>query len=340
MTWAITAPGFKWREVLLGMLAFGLVAGWAPAVWAEDGADRPPEAQQLLLEMIEAERSVDFHGDFMFAQGDSLELMHITHLVDGDRRLQRVAAMSGPPREIFRDGDRVVCFYPEERRAVVMRGGEPHGFLGLSREDVDGLDALYEFQARDGGRIAGRKAWHLEIEAADGIRFGYRLWLDKKTGLLLRSELIHPDGELRQRMIFTSLQQVANGELEHWLPDERDDGPFTWIHQDYQAEPDPENTVHWKPEWLPEGFELKVERSRGASPDQMLMQHLVYGDGLNTISVFVEPEQVVDLPEGAVTVGAADAYSLRVEKRRVTVLGEVTAETLERVARSMPGIEQ
>lgn len=315
------------------MLPAGLAAGAPGAANADDR-----DAREWLLRMVEAEATLNFHGDFVFSQGDTLEMMHITHLVDGERRLQRLAAMSGPQREIFRDGDRVVCFFPGERRAVVMRGGEPHGFLGLNRQDVEALQEYYSFEAAPGDRVAGRETKRLRIEPRDDNRFSYQLWLDRKTGLLLRSELHHPDGELRQRMVFTSLRMVPGGTLEHWLPDQ-EEGAFTWVYEDYQAEPDPKRTLHWKPEWLPAGFELKVERSRGPGPDELLLEHLVYGDGLNTISVFVEPEATVDLPEGAVTVGAAEAYSVRAGERRVTVLGEVAAGTLKRVAESIEGVD-
>ena len=64
--------------------------------------------------------------------------------------------------------------------------------------------------------------------------------------------------------------------------------------------------------------------------------HLVYSDGLASISVFVDPgvpahEQV----EGVASVGAANAYSVMVDGHLVTAMGEVPARTVQQVATSM-----
>jgi sigma-E factor negative regulatory protein RseB len=59
----------------------------------------------------------------------------------------------------------------------------------------------------------------------------------------------------------------------------------------------------------------------------------VYSDGLATVSVFIEPwnPQAEEL-HGLAKVGAAFAYSRRLNDNQVTVVGEVPAATVEAIA--------
>ena len=61
--------------------------------------------------------------------------------------------------------------------------------------------------------------------------------------------------------------------------------------------------------------------------------HLVFSDGLATVSVFIEPSNPQNQALGGLAkVGAAFAYSRRLNGNQVTVVGEVPAATVEAIA--------
>jgi sigma-E factor negative regulatory protein RseB len=63
------------------------------------------------------------------------------------------------------------------------------------------------------------------------------------------------------------------------------------------------------------------------------VSHLVYSDGLASVSVFIEPRNPRAVPmEGLAKVGAAFAYSRDLDGHQVTAVGEVPAATVEAIA--------
>jgi sigma-E factor negative regulatory protein RseB len=64
--------------------------------------------------------------------------------------------------------------------------------------------------------------------------------------------------------------------------------------------------------------------------------HLVYSDGLATVSVFIEdPMTEADVDEGFAIVGSTNAYTVTLGGRKVTAVGEVPRRTVQSIASSM-----
>jgi sigma-E factor negative regulatory protein RseB len=67
-----------------------------------------------------------------------------------------------------------------------------------------------------------------------------------------------------------------------------------------------------------------------------LVEHLVYSDGVASVSVFVEPSgKKKDDLAGASRIGAANAYTAEIDGHQVTAVGEVPTDTVRMIARSM-----
>jgi sigma-E factor negative regulatory protein RseB len=99
---------------------------------------------------------------------------------------------------------------------------------------------------------------------------------------------------------------------------------------------------------LPPGFRMTVSGAQTLGGASVPATHLVYSDGLATVSVFVEaqpdPKPATDdkssaTPEppmqGLARVGSGFAYSTVVQGHQVTAVGEVPAKTVEFIAHSM-----
>jgi len=95
-------------------------------------------------------------------------------------------------------------------------------------------------------------------------------------------------------------------------------------------------SVAWEPNDLPAGFYMT------ASARQMLpagpVEHLVFSDGLASVSVFVEMGRSSAgevSPDDAATLGTSSAFSTSVQGYRVTAVGEVPPETVRVIARAI-----
>jgi len=99
---------------------------------------------------------------------------------------------------------------------------------------------------------------------------------------------------------------------------------------------------------LPPGFHLTVSGAQTLGGATEPATHLVYSDGLATVSVFVEapradnsaevekPNAQSEAPmQGLARVGSGFAFSTVVQGHQVTAVGEVPAETVEFIAHSV-----
>jgi sigma-E factor negative regulatory protein RseB len=87
---------------------------------------------------------------------------------------------------------------------------------------------------------------------------------------------------------------------------------------------------------LPEGFSLTNYQRKRMRPGDEGTEHLVYSDGLATVSVYVEMASADDNSlTGLSSMGAMNAYGAIVEGHQVVVVGEVPAVTVEMMAQSI-----
>ncbi|MBZ0070481.1 MAG: MucB/RseB C-terminal domain-containing protein [Thiohalobacteraceae bacterium] len=297
------------------------------------------EARDWLHDMSAAAQSLNYRGTFVYLHNGQLGAMRIFHqaTVDGER--ERLVALTGEAREVLRDSQYVTCILPKSKSVMVDRSVPRKPFPGRLPRDLGTLDDNYEFLALGEDRVAGLPSRTVEIRARDTYRYGYRLWLERGSKLLLRSDLIDTDGQPVEQMMFTDVEIVDHlddADLEPILRGE----DYTWVgHRNdgaAGASSEPSAGSDWSAGWLPPGFML-AQHSRHPMPSDVAeVEHLVFTDGLATVSVYVEPETSGREPlSGHSSVGAVNAYGSRSGDDRITVVGEVPRTTVERIGASM-----
>lgn len=249
--------------------------------------------------------------------------------VDGVRTLALSHDIrDGIEREVarFLDGPAVVF---ERQGRIARLSGLGSGMPTPASPEViaDHLAGLYRLQLSGEDRIAGRHTVRLDIEPLDELRYGHRLWLDAATALPLKQMLLDERGRVIETFQITELRDPR-----------LHDGAVSLA----PTRPMPETP--WRPRWLPEGFVAQsVQTHAGRRPG---VSHRVYGDGLATLSLFVEPLENRDLLiPGIHRLGVSHAAVLHRQlggrPRQVVAMGELPPEVLRRVVESlewtMPG---
>lgn len=308
------------------LLALGLFA-----VASIHGPARAESARQDLQDMAEAMRSLAYEGVFVYSQGERAETMRVVHgVIDGVSH-ERVSALSGKSLEIIRNGDQVLCVLPDTGRAIV--GQRVRGLLpGALAEGLDGLAAQYRLHDEGPARMTDRDARIVRIESTDGYRYGYRLWLDRETDLLLRSDLLAADGSVLERLMFAEIELLDQVDAQRFSYD-----IDNLSRIEHFAEPDTSVDAERRPALLPDsppGFELVVLNradDRGHS-----RHHAVFSDGFASVSVFIEADDTAGtLLDGLDRRGAVHMKSHRVDGSRVTIVGAVPEATLDRMMDSL-----
>ena len=94
--------------------------------------------------------------------------------------------------------------------------------------------------------------------------------------------------------------------------------------------------IPWRAAAVPGGFKLSVATQSQIAGSDTPVEHLVYSDGLATVSVFIEAAQTkADVGEGFSNVGSTNAFSLTLRGRQVTAIGEVPRQTVRTIASSV-----
>lgn len=280
-----------------------------------------------LEKMGTALREESYEGVFTYMRGHRFDTVRIVHQFEDGVEIERLVQLNGEQREVLREGDEVTCRH-EKSGHVDLEHDVPLGpFTHAFNENLANYQALYDFSLQGEDRIADRPTVRLSISPRHDDRYGYRLWLDRESGLLLQSHLVSR-GRILEVFRFA---QVAIGkpiEPQHFASNLDD-----FIEHNLTAiEPEAPELAsarpEWRVSWLPSGFRQVTTRG----PNRIL-----FSDGIATISVFIEQRSDSRLDEAVTHMGGTVVLTRRLEgsSEQITVVGEVPVATAKRVAASV-----
>ena len=308
---------WPWALILGWVLSLGIAVGARGA----DADDEPTvQAARLLERMTTALRTLDYQGTLVYLIDNRLETLYLTHRVARGRVQERLVSLSGPVRTLDRERDRVTCLLPDAQPLSVAR----HAALSRSATgpiDPVALAGRYHIEVRGAARVAGRDASVLMIRPRDQLRYGYQFYLDRATGLPLKSDLIDAQGEAIEQLLFTSIDLGSAPSSAVQAAAEQ--GSAGAPQAPPQSLPGP---TRWRFDGRPPGFELAahdlMEDGRGA-----VVEHFVFSDQLSSYSLFIE-SGAADGLRGGTRIGAVHAAGGLVNGHQVTAVGEVPAATV------------
>ena len=91
---------------------------------------------------------------------------------------------------------------------------------------------------------------------------------------------------------------------------------------------------------LPPGFRMATRSAQALPGSSEPVAHLVFTDGIASVSVFVEPRKARHQAgaEGPARVGSSSAFSTVVDGHQVTAVGEVPPNTVKFIATQVKAI--
>lgn len=311
----------------------------APASAVLGAAARVAEAQSLhdwLRRMHEAAKNRSYVGTFVVSWDGAMSSAKIWHVCEGSQQIERVEALTGAPRSTFRHNDQVITFLPETK---VVRS-EKRQSLGLFPELFQSADSrLGDFYAfRRGGieRVAGVEADVVMLAPRDALRFGYRVWTERKNGLVVKLQTLDTDGRVLEQAAFSELKLDAPIKMDKLLAMMNSlDG--------YRVEkPVLLKTTAALQGWVltapVAGFKSMscyqrpvnpASAASGSGQGEASLQW-IFSDGLASVSIFVDSlEPGSDFQEAVFSRGATQALTRQFEAYRITVIGEVPMTTLQ-----------
>ena len=200
---------------------------------------------------------------------------------------------------------------------------------------------FYTLQAAGSERVAGHDADVVQLVPRDALRYGYRVWSEKKTGLVVKLQTIDGAGRVLEQSAFSELQlnaPVKMDQLARMMA-----GTSGYRVEKAEVVTTTAGAEGWSIRNAVPGFLPTTCLKRQISPGQAGpgMLQWVFSDGLASVSLFVEgfdPQR--HRREGMSALGATQSLTKHLSNRSegdwwLTVVGEVPAQTLQAFAQGL-----
>jgi sigma-E factor negative regulatory protein RseB len=292
------------------------------------------DVRAWLDRMNRAVEELNYEGTFVHVLGGNAETMYIVHRNHNGSVGERLMSLDGAGREIIREENKVQVILPDRRTVLVEERKDAGSLVTALPNYSQELEPHYEFKLYGTARVAKRPVQILGIKPKDQYRYGYMLWLDSETAMPLKSQLLDEDGETVEQILFTEID-VSDFIPASALKPSINTDDFMWFRSP-EVPAQEMAQVPWRVSMLPGGFRLSAATESPIGGSKYPVEHLVYSDGLATVSVFIEdPKTHADVADGFSHVGSTNAYSLTLSGRKVTAIGEVPKQTVHSIATSL-----
>jgi sigma-E factor negative regulatory protein RseB len=292
-------------------------------------AQSTPEALTLLNRIHNATQRLSYTGTFVYQQGSRTEISRISRIADASGGTEKLEVLDGVPREVVRTRDGVRCYLPASQTVKVERTGSHRDFPAILPDRLADLPEHYVATRGESARIAGFDCVSVLLTPRDDLRYGYVLWADAHTGMLLRARTVNDKGETLEQFTFTQLQigPVARDKVKPRH------AARNWRVEDAEAAPADLAAAGWTIRADLPGFR-KIDEVRRKLRESLLVGQVVYSDGLAAVSVFIEPLAARHelTRTGLSNLGAINIYTREVANHLVTVVGETPAASVRRIA--------
>lgn len=295
------------------------------------------DTQVWLKKIQSSAQKLNYSGTFVYQQGSQVRTSRITHILNGKNELEKLEILDGKPREYIRNNEEIACYMPESKSIRVERRVNKDVFPAILGANPTDLAQHYDLKKGETGRVAGYDCQAIVLEPKDRLRYGYKLWAEKSTGLLLKAQTLNEKNDVVEQIAFT---QIVIGHVDPNQAKTSFKNTHGWrVENAVMSEADLSN---WSVKAMPSGFK-KVRQmkrlitdtvSEHAAPTQREVSQIVYSDGLAAISVFIEAGSQ-SRTEGSMQQGAMNIIGKRQGDYWLTVVGEVPAAAIKQVANSI-----
>lgn len=333
----------RWGRGVLVAAVFqvsGLMGALPVAAAPESDAAAAKTAQALsvndwLRRMHEAGRKRTYLGTYVVSNNMGSSSARIWHACDGVESMERVETLTGAPRTTIRHNDQVVTYLADSKTAVLEKR---EGYALFSA--LLGNTKIPDFYTAHLGaqeRVAGRETQRVDLTSRDRLRYGYRIWADKATGLVVKLQTLDVDGTVLEEAAFSEIQMDAPVKMDNiakLMKANTDESRGIRL-----VKPQMQKTTAAAEGWILRspvpGFRPVTCYKGTVSAREPAMQW-VFTDGLASVSIFAEPyDRSRHQQEGGMRVGSTQTWAKRSDQHWLTLVGEVPLPTLKAFASSL-----
>lgn len=307
-------------------LLIGIIS-WASL--AANALEPQDPVKDLLSQMIQATEQLDYELSYIRVRKNSIEPLRYRHAVVDGNTLGQVAYLTGPFRETIRYGDQVSYFEPGIEPFSIASQSMVVPLPSIMHTDIENLATMYDFVSLGKAREADLATDVIRVSPKDGERYSFLLWIDQKSKLLVRSDLLDRNGDLIEQyrgLSLTVSPQIAQkmeklAKLE--LP-----AVVQMPKKEY-------SDLNWEVTELPEGFKPVLGNRHRVLISERPVESLLFSDGLFSFSVYLAKADRLSIRSQFVRKGSRTLHSHVMGNVEITVVGDIPPETAKKVAESV-----
>ncbi len=298
------------------------------------------EGVAWLKKMAAASRQLNYSGTIVYQHRNQVETSRVVHFVNAaGGEFEKLETLDGPPREVIRSNDQVVCYLPVAKTVLIEeRNRSSRNFPALVPEAIGGISESYDIRKGEVDRTAGYDCQWISLVPRDNLRYGRRFCAELASGLPLRAQTIGDKSEPVESFAFTQLtiggtfsrervksKWAEKSRAQNWRIDRSGFSPTAAT---------PADTGWVLTNSLP-GFRKMMEAKRSIGGRNRAVSQIVFSDGLAAVSVFIEPMPATLPVQSMSHQGAVNIYTRPHGNHVVTVLGEAPQATIIRIGDSL-----
>jgi sigma-E factor negative regulatory protein RseB len=300
---------------------------------ALEDPEPPVSAKAWLMRAQKAASVKNYQGILVISGGGSVTSSRVVHFSRGTQQFEHVEALDGEPRSIWRHNELVQTVWPQAKVALVEQRDPRASFPALLSAGGKRVLEWYELRLLGHDRVAGYEADVVLLKARDSLRFSQRLWAERGSGLLLRSEVLGSNGRPLESVAFSELTIGIKAQPDQVLDGLRDLKGYRVLHR--VSVPATLEGEGWSLGALPAGFHEVNCAKRSLDPlsakGSPTVLQAIFTDGLTHVSVFIEPyDPARHIIDTSAAVGATHTLVSHKDNTQITVMGDVPPATLER----------
>ena len=324
---------------------FKLISGFFLAVLSITVSAESIDA--WLDKMSMASTQQNFQGTLIIRQKNMLQAIKVKQGVTQVGSWQTLESLTGEDQTILRQDNKVTTIFPSKKLITIAGNGSDmvnkgplHPALPENRHIIK---QFYTLKLNGQDRVANKMTQIVKMIPRDKHRYGYTFWLDKQSGMLLKCDLMDEEGLVLEQLMYSNVELLSKAP-ENNVNTEK----LALYRKINLSDKSDVKSRTWQANELPAGFTLTrsvMTRSDNKADEQGKTQgaasyHMVYSDGMASVSVFIEQGRKLDKPViGQSTMGPVNAYSSFVNDAYVTAIGEVPVATVRMIATSIQPVK-
>lgn len=319
-----------------GLSAVFLIFAWVfpSLVMAEDGS-----APDLLQRMQRAYQELNFELTLIeFSQGE-LEPKRLTRGHVDDQVFTHLTHLNGRPREFVQRDDETSFFDANHGGYTLKNSNLPGLFYRLQQMSLESLHAQYDAVSAGRSRVLGRVAQVVRLAPKSPDYYGYVLWLDQETGLLVKLDTLSEDANLVEQSMGVALKV---SDQPSPLIEELKAANLPSVVSIADVYPAASQSLPWQFNWLPAGFEVRSQDKHKLPITEQAVDYVMLSNSLVDVSVYLSKAKPrAEVKQQLVRQGATHLLSVTSPQGNdITVVGAIPVETARLIAEGITRVEK